>query len=96
MHHDRDSDGLEVDIIIQARDGGWGAFEVKLGGQQAIEQAAAGLLKFADKVETTKVGGPAVLVIITASGYGYTRFDGVIIVPIGALGPSSPGVVGVL
>ena len=87
VHHYRDSDGLEVDIIIQTRDGGWGAFEVKLGGEQAIEVAAAGLLKFADKVDTTKVGEPAVLGIITASGYGYTRPDGVVITPIGALGP---------
>ncbi|GEP33460.1 ATPase AAA [Nocardioides szechwanensis] len=87
IHHYRDSDGLEVDVIVHARDGGWGAFEVKLGGEQAIDQAAAGLLKFAGKVDTSKVGEPAVLGIITASGYGYTRPDGVIIVPIGALGP---------
>lgn len=87
VHHYRDSDGLEVDVIIHARDGGWGAFEVKLGGERAIEEAAAGLLKFAAKVDTTKVGEPAVLGIITATGYGYTRPDGVIIVPIGALGP---------
>ncbi len=87
VHHYRDSDALEVDIIIQVRDGGWGAFEVKLGGEQAIEDAAAGLLKFAAKVDTGKVGEPAVLGIITANGYGYTRPDGVVIVPIGALGP---------
>ncbi|MDQ3095991.1 MAG: DUF4143 domain-containing protein [Actinomycetota bacterium] len=87
VHHYRDSDGLGVDVIIQARGGGWGAFEVKLGGERAIEDAAAGLLKFAAKVDTTKVCEPAVLGIITATGYGYARPDGVIIVPIGALGP---------
>lgn len=87
VHHYRDSDGLEVDIIIQTRDGSWGAFEVKLGGEQAVEGAAAGLLKFAYKVDTKKVGEPAVLGIITASGYGYTRPDGVVITPIGALCP---------
>ena len=87
VYHYRDSDQLEVDVIIHARDGGWGAFEVKLGGEKAIEEAAAGLLKFADKVDTTKVGKPAVLGVIVASGYGYTRPDGVVITPIGALGP---------
>ncbi len=87
VHHYRDSDALEVDIVVQARDGGWGAFEVKLGGERLIEEAAAGLLKFAQKVDTGKVGEPAVLGIITANGYGYTRPDGVVIVPIGALGP---------
>ncbi len=87
VHHYRDSDALEVDIIIQTRDGGWGAFEVKLGGEQAVENAAAGLLKFAAKVDTSKVGEPAVLGVITANGYGYTRPDGIVIVPVGALGP---------
>jgi predicted AAA+ superfamily ATPase len=87
VHHYRDSDQLEVDVVIQARDGRWGAFEVKLGGDKAIEEAAAGLLKFADKVDTAKVGQPAVLGVIVATGYGYTRPDGIVITPIGALGP---------
>lgn len=87
VQHYRDSDGLEVDVIVQARDGRWGAFEVKLGGEQNVEEAVAGLLKFAAKVDTTKVGQPAVLGVVTASGYGYTRPDGVVIIPIGALGP---------
>jgi len=84
--HYRDSDGLEVDAIVEARDGTWGAFEVKLGTGQ-IDQAAARLLKFADKVDTGKVGPPAVLGVITANGYGLTRPDGVVTIPIGALGP---------
>lgn len=87
VHHYRDSDDLEVDIVIQGRDGTWGAFEVKLGGERAIEGAATGLLKFAAKVDTSKVGEPSVLGVITATGYGYTRPDGVVVVPLGALGP---------
>ncbi len=87
VHHYRDSDQLEVDIIIHARDGRWAAVEVKLGGEKAIDEAAAGLLRFAAKVDTTKVGEPAILGVVVASGYGYTRPDGVVIMPIGALGP---------
>ena len=86
VHHYRDSDGLEVDAIVEARDGTWGAFEVKLGTGQ-IDQAAAQLLRFSEKVDTTKVGTPAVLGVITANGYGLTRPDGVVTIPIGALGP---------
>ncbi|MBD3777949.1 MAG: ATP-binding protein [Micrococcales bacterium] len=86
VSHYRDSDNLEVDIVVEARDGTWGAFEVKLGTGQ-IDAAAASLLKFAAKVDTDKVGAPAVLGVITASGYGLTRPDGVVTVPIGALGP---------
>lgn len=86
VYHYRDSDGLEVDAIVEARDGTWGAFEVKLGTGQ-IDQAAAHLLRFAQKVDTTKVGAPAVLGVITANGYGLTRSDGVVSIPIGTLGP---------
>jgi predicted AAA+ superfamily ATPase len=86
VSHYRDSDGLEVDAIVEARDGTWGAFEVKLGTGQ-IDQAAAQLLRFVDKIDTAKVGAPAVLGVITANGYGLTRPDGVVTIPIGALGP---------
>jgi predicted AAA+ superfamily ATPase len=85
VFHYRDSDELEVDIICEAP-GAWGAFEVKLG-IDGIDQGAASLLKLAEKVDTSKVGDPAVLGVITATGYGYTRPDGVVVIPIGALGP---------
>ncbi|WP_159805951.1 ATP-binding protein [Cellulomonas citrea] len=86
VSHYRDSDNLEVDIVVEARDGTWGAFEVKLGAGQ-IDTAATSLLKFAAKVDTDKVGPPAVLGVITSNGYGLTRPDGVVTIPIGALGP---------
>lgn len=86
VHHYRDSDGLEVDIVIELSDGTWGAFEVKLG-TDAVDAAAANLRRFAAKVDTSKVGPPAVLGVITGMGYGLTRDDGVVVVPIGALGP---------
>lgn len=86
VHHYRDSTGLEVDAIVQCSDGRWGAFEVKLGSA-AVEAAATSLLRFAEGVDTTRVGPPAVLAVITGSGYGYRRPDGVQVVPIAALGP---------
>jgi predicted AAA+ superfamily ATPase len=86
VYHYRDSDGLEVDVIVQTADGTWGAFEVKLGATQ-IDAAAAKLLTFAAKVDSTKSGIPAVLGVITSTGYGYTRPDGVVVVPIGSFGP---------
>ncbi len=86
VSHYRDSDGLEVDIVVQTRDDAWGAFEVKLGSGR-LDDAARNLVAFAAKVDTTRVGAPAVLGIITATGYGYARDDGVMVIPIGALGP---------
>ena len=84
--HYRDSSGAEVDVILQAADGAWGAFEVKLGSGD-VDAWAAKLLRFAADVDTSRVGEPAVLAVVTATGYGYTRPDGVVVVPIGALGP---------
>ncbi|MDM8085327.1 DUF4143 domain-containing protein [Cellulomonas cellasea] len=84
--HYRDSNGAEVDAIVQTRGGQWGAFEVKLGSA-SIDAWAAKLLKFASDVDTDKAGPPAVLAVITGTGYGYTRPDGVVVVPIGTLGP---------
>lgn len=85
VHHYRDSDNLEVDVVVST-DRAWGALEVKLGHGQ-VDEAAAKLLAFAAKVDTTRVGEPAVLGVVTATGYGYTRPDGVVVIPIGALGP---------
>lgn len=85
VHHYRDSDNLEVDLVVTTPDR-WGAFEVKLGAGQ-VDDAARSLLAFAAKVDTSVVGAPAVLGVVTATGYGYTRPDGVVVVPVGALGP---------
>jgi predicted AAA+ superfamily ATPase len=82
----QDNSGLEVDAIVDAGNA-WGAFEVKLGGTKPIDEAAASLLKFRDRVDTSKTGPPAVLGVIVANGYGYVRKDGVQIIPIGCLGP---------
>jgi uncharacterized protein len=84
--HYRDSDGLEVDAIVEARDGRWAAFEVKLGFNQ-VEEAVAGLHKFVKRIDTSRCGPPAALGVIIGSGYGLRREDGVHVIPIGALGP---------
>jgi predicted AAA+ superfamily ATPase len=84
--HYRDNKGLEVDAVVTTADGSWGAFEVKLGLTK-IDDAAASLLGFAQKVDTTKCGEPGVLAVITGTGLAYRRPDGVHVLPIGALGP---------
>lgn len=84
----RESHGRkEVDAIIETPDG-WAAFEIKLTGDQSIiDRAAASLVDFAANVDTTKHGGPSALVVVTATGGGGKRADGVHVVPISALGP---------
>lgn len=82
----RDSSGLEVDAIVESLDNRWIAIEVKLDPSR-VDEAAANLLKFADKVDTAVTGEPAALAVIIGSGYGYRREDGVQVIPIGSLGP---------
>jgi hypothetical protein len=86
VFHYRDDYGLEVDAIVQLRDGRWGAIEIKLGEGQ-VEQAAATLQRFAAQIDGSRSGSPAFLAVICGRGYGYRRPDGVVVVPIGALGP---------
>jgi predicted AAA+ superfamily ATPase len=86
VEHYQDSGDLEVDAIVSAGSS-WGAFEIKLGGPKRIEEGAASLLKFKQRIDTSKSGDPAVLAVIVATGYGYVREDGVQIIPIAGLGP---------
>ncbi|WP_419936948.1 ATP-binding protein [Candidatus Palauibacter sp.] len=84
--HYRDGAGLEVDAVIESGIGPWGAFEIKLSSARA-DEAAKSLLKFADRVDTARMGEPAVLGVIVGDGYGYARPDGVMVVPLATLGP---------
>lgn len=84
--HYRDNTGLEVDVVLESADGRWAALEVKLGAG-SVDNAAASLLRFRQKVDTERVGPPAFLAVVTATGYAYTRPDGVQVIPIGTLGP---------
>ncbi len=88
IRHYRDNTGLEIDAIVTTVDARWCACEIKLSSAPHImDTAAAQLLKFAQRVDTSRCGEPSALLIITAGGYGYQRPDGVTVVPIGALGP---------
>jgi predicted AAA+ superfamily ATPase len=80
----RDETGLEADAVIETPDGRWAAFEVKLGLQE-LDQAAERLLRIKDRIDTSTAGEPLALAVITATGYGYLREDGVAVIPIGAL-----------
>jgi predicted AAA+ superfamily ATPase len=86
VYHYRENTGLEVDVVVQLRDGRWGAAEVKLG-QHQIDEAARRLVRMADHVDRDRHGAPAFLAVITGWGYGYRREDGVNVLPIGTLGP---------
>lgn len=84
VFHYRDNIG-EVDAVID--DGiRWGALEVKLGVTY-IEEAAKSLKRFVQRVDTEHRGQPAFLGVVVPTRYGYTRDDGIHVVPVQALGP---------
>lgn len=84
FHYRERAGELEVDLIVERRDGAWIGLEVKLGGERAIEEAAISLRRLA---ESRAASAPAQLAVITAGGYAYRREDGVAVVPLGLLGP---------
>ena len=84
IFHYRDKDNLEADLIIRLHDGRWAAVEVKLGSK-AIDEGAKHLCDLREKVDTSRVGEPAFLMIVTGGEFAYRRKDGVFVVPIGCL-----------
>ena len=86
VYHYHDNSELESDLIIRLHDGRWAAIEVKTGSKE-IEEAADNLIQLSKDVDTSKIGEPAFLMVLTAGQYAYRREDGVYIVPIGCLKP---------
>jgi predicted AAA+ superfamily ATPase len=86
VFHYLDSTGLEVDEIIELRNGKWGAIEVKLGTSE-IDKAALNLRTLRDRVGEG-MPEPSFLAVLSATcGLAYTRDDGVLVIPIDMLGP---------
>ena len=85
VYHYHDSYGMEVDAIVQHRNGNYAAFEIKLGVGH-IEEAAKNLKKFEANVDTSKMRLPKSLNILTGTGMSYRRSDGVQVVSLAALG----------
>lgn len=81
----RDKNELESDAVIHLKDGRWGAIEIKIGSEDAINDAAASLLRLANIVDTEEMNKPSFLMVITAGKYAYRREDGVYVVPITTL-----------
>ncbi|HZJ10951.1 MAG TPA: DUF4143 domain-containing protein [Trueperaceae bacterium] len=82
----RDNKGLEVDAIVEAPDGSWAAFEVKLG-QSLVDTGATSLLKLKEKVEPRVRDLCRALVVVTPNAPTYVRPDGVIVTSLASLGP---------
>lgn len=86
VYHYRDNTNLECDTVIHLRNGSYGLIEIKLGGDDLIDEGAANLLKLKNKIDVSKMKAPAFLMVLIGVGkYAYRREDGVLVVPIGCL-----------
>jgi len=77
----RDNSGLEVDAIVESRDGRWAGFEVKLSAR-GIDAGARSLLRLKEKIRRGGGAAPVCMVILTGSEVAYQREDGVWVIPI--------------
>lgn len=86
VYHYRDSSDLECDAVIHLRNGYYGLVEIKLGGDNLIQEGAENLIKLKNKIDTEIMNNPSFMMILTATGnYAYKREDGVFVIPIGCL-----------
>lgn len=76
--HWRDNNGHEVDVVLTLDDGRWGAVQVKMNPDH-VDEAASSLRRFVQKVDTSKVGEPAFLGVVTSRAAAVRRPDGVFV-----------------
>lgn len=86
VRHYHDANDLEVDAIVELRDGRWGAIEIKLGAGD-VPQAEENLMTLRDNVIADGGREPSFMMVLIATGYVSTTPNGVMVVPIGCLGP---------
>ena len=88
VFHYREKDGLEADAVVDAGDGRWAAFEVKLG-QRWVDEGAASLLRLRERLRGNRDGyrEPSALAVVIPGGAAYRRPDGVSVIPAATLGP---------
>lgn len=88
VRHYRDNAGLECDAVVHLEDGRWGAIEIKLGGEQLVEEGASSLKILKNKIEEkSDEKSPSFMMVLTAVGGAYQREDGVYVAPINLLRP---------
>lgn len=85
VFHYNDSYGLEVDAIVQRRNGDYAAFEIKLGVGY-IDEAAENLKRFVRNIDNAKINLPKSLNIISGTGMSHRRPDGINVISLASLG----------
>lgn len=86
VYHYRDKTGLECDAVVHLRNGEYGLIEIKLGGEDLINEGAHNLITLSEKIDTDKMHKPAFMMVLCGiAPFAYKREDGVFVVPISCL-----------
>lgn len=86
VYHFRDANGLECDSVIHLRNGKYGLVEIKLGGDEQINEAAKNLKRLKNKIDTQRMNEPSFLMVLVGmQDFPYRREDGIYVVPITCL-----------
>lgn len=91
LHYYRDADGLEVDAIIELRDGRWAGIEIKLGDNK-VDDACRALDRLRRKVALNPAARnpqPTFMAVLVGAGQ-FARYDkdrDVYVIPLTALAP---------
>ncbi|MCL1981999.1 MAG: DUF4143 domain-containing protein [Clostridiales bacterium] len=85
----RDDFGLEVDAIVERKDGAWGAVEIKLS-ENKVQDGINSLLRLEDKIlknDKSQSRKPSFLMVLVGrSRYARISQEGIYVVPISCLG----------
>ena len=82
LKHYRDSNGQEVDAIIEVSNGDYCAIEIKLYSEENIKNAIKSLNNFENRMDQSNLKKPLFKMVITSHGPSYKTDDGIYIVPI--------------
>ncbi|MDO4762107.1 MAG: DUF4143 domain-containing protein [Corynebacterium sp.] len=87
LYHYRDSNGYEIDAVLQLFDGRWAAVEITLGYGQ-VEAGIKRLQRAVEQIDADQP--PAFMAVISGTGMSYTDPSGVVTFPHLGLGFSNP------
>lgn len=87
LRHYRDSNGQEVDAIIEIPNGDYCAIEIKLFSEENVKKAIKSLNSFENKIIQSNLKKPKFKMIITSHGPSYKTEDEIYVVPITMLKP---------
>lgn len=84
IRHFRDGNGLECDAVIRLTNGKYGLVEIKIGGEQLINEGISNLKTIENKILENNQVKPSFKMIVTACGDAQIK-DGIYVVPINML-----------